>query len=175
MAPTLFAALLALAAPVPAEDDIKLPQGHQPCQIVARMDDKGRLEITELLPVYRQEKRTRTRTVDGKPVVEEYVVTTITAEPRVRTLDMKGVTVHTAAGKEVDPKELPEKLKKKTIAFLACDGKKVDPFYLKPLKDDTLIIVAPIPDPPAPVTGDKPPLVPDKPKLPSKGEDKPSR
>jgi hypothetical protein len=157
MSPALVAALLAVAAPVPAEDEIKLPHGPPPCHIVAQMNKDGRIEVTELLPVYRQEKRTVTRNVGGKLVTEEVVVTTMVPEARTRTIDMKGVKVYTAAGKEVDPKDLSDKLKKKTIAFLACDGKKVDPFYLKPLKDDTLIIVAPMPEPQPLDKGEKPP------------------
>ena len=56
----LSVALAAVAAPAPEESDIKLPQGMQPMQVLARVDKNGRIEITEMLAVYKQEKRVRT-------------------------------------------------------------------------------------------------------------------
>jgi hypothetical protein len=159
MTPSLFTAALAaaLAAPAPAEEEIKLPEGVQPIQVIARMDKDGRIELTEQVMEVRTEKRIRNTVVDGKTVPVEYEVTTYRGVPRKRLLPEKGVRVYTAAGKEVDPKDLPEKLKKPAIAFLAWDGKKVDPFYLKPLKPDTLVIVQP-PEAPRPADeGAKPP------------------
>jgi hypothetical protein len=160
MNPALLAvALAAVAAPVPVEE-VKLPQGVPPVQVVAQVNKDGRIEVTEMIMVARQEKRTRTRVIDGKQLPEEYVVTMVTPQARKRLLPEKGVTVSTAAGKEVAAKDLAEKLKNPTVAFLAWDGKKVDPFYLKPLKDDVLIIVAP-PEPTPPAGGgDKPPPAP---------------
>jgi hypothetical protein len=168
MNPALLAvALAAVAAPAPAEE-VKLPQGVPPMQVVAQVNKDGRIEVTEMIMVARQEKRTRTRVIDGKPLTEEYVVTMVTPQPRKRLLPEKGVTVSTAAGKEVAAKDLAEKLKSPTVAFLAWDGKKVDPFYLKPLKDGVLIIVAPPEPAPAPGGGDKPPESPAPPTPPGK-------
>src|SRR5262249_45427712 len=123
----------------------------------AQVNKDGRIEITETMMVARQEKRTRTRVIDGKQVAEEYVVTMVIPQARKRLLPEKGVTVSTAAGKEVAAKDLAEKLKSPTIAFRAWDGNKVDPFSLKPLKDDVLTIAAPPEPPPAAGGGDKPP------------------
>jgi hypothetical protein len=156
----LAVALAAVAAPAP-EEEVKLPTGMQPVQIVARVSKDGRIEITEMLMEYREEKRVRIAKVDGKEVAQEYTVSVVTARPRTRMLPEKGVTVYTAAGKEVDPKDLPAKLKNPTIAFMAWDGKKPDPFYLKPLKADVLVIVPPPPEP-APADGGPKPM-PDKP------------
>lgn len=151
----LAVALAAVAAPAPAEE-IKLPTGTPPLQIVAQVNKDGRIEITEMLMEYRAEKRVRTITVDGKEVPQEYTVTTITPRPRKRLLPQKGVKFYTAAGKEVDVKDLTAKLKGPTIAFLAWDGKMVDPFYLKPLKADVLVIVSPPPKPVPADSGAKP-------------------
>src|SRR5262249_36416012 len=117
----LAVALAAVAAPAPAEGG-KLPQGVPPMQVVAQVNKDGRIAITEMLMVYREEKRTRTKVVAGKQLPEEYVVTTVTPEARKRLLPEKGVTVSTAAGKEVAAKDLAEKLKSPTIAFLAWEG-----------------------------------------------------
>jgi hypothetical protein len=126
-------------------------------QVVAQMakGKDGVIEVTQMVAVYRTEKRTRTRNVGGVAVAEEYAVNTLSFVAETRHLDVKAVKVHTAGGKEVDAKDVPAKLKNQTVAFLAWDGKKVDPFYLKPLKEDTLIIVAP-PEPPPADKGENP-------------------
>ncbi len=138
----LAVALAAVGAPAPAEE-IKLPEGVQPVQIVAQVTKEGRIEITEMLTQLREEKRVKKVVVDGKEVPVEYTVRNFTPMPRKRLLPEKGVTVYSSAGKEVAAKDVAEKLKNQTIAFLAWDGKKPDPFYLKPLKPDVLVIVAP--------------------------------
>src|SRR5262249_3774765 len=140
--PILLAVLLASApgAPAPEEQDIKLPQGMQPLQVLAHIDKNGRIQITEMITELREEKRLRTRNVGGKEVKEEYVVRVMMAVPRTRLLPEKGVKVYTAAGKEVDPKDVPEKLKKPAVVFMAWDGEKVDPFYLRVAKPDTLVL-----------------------------------
>lgn len=169
---TLIAiALAAVAAPAP-DEDIKLPQGPQPLQVLAQLNKDGRIEVTEQMPVYRQEKRIRTRNVGGREVAEEYVVNTMTFEFRKRLLPEKGVKVYSAAGKEIDAKDLPDKLRKPVVVFMAWDGKKVDPFFLRLAKADTLVIVPPV-APPQPIdAGAKPD--PDKPPPPPKPEDKPT-
>jgi hypothetical protein len=151
MTPALFAVLLAaVAAPAPAEEEIKPPRGPQPCQVIARVDKDGNMEITETTAVLREEKRQRTVTIDGKAVTEEYVVTTVTQMVQTRRLAAKTVKVYTTEGKEVDPKDAAEKLRKQTIVLMSCDGQKVDPFYLKIIKPDTLVIVPPPPPPEQP-------------------------
>src|SRR3954447_12075064 len=99
----LAVALAAVAAPAPAEE-VKLPQGMQPAQVVAQVNKDGRIEVTEMLMEYREEKRTRTAVVDGKPVPMEYTVSVVTSRPRKRLLPEKGVKVYTATGKEVAAK-----------------------------------------------------------------------
>ncbi|HEX5271543.1 MAG TPA: hypothetical protein VFW33_13695 [Gemmataceae bacterium] len=155
----LAVALSAVAAPAPAEE-IKLPQGAPPMQVVAQVNKDGRIEVTQSVMVYRQEKRTRVVNVNGQNVAQEYVVTIVTPVTEKRLLPEKGLAASTAAGKEVPVKDLADKLKGPTIVFVAWDGKKVDPFFLKPLKPDTLVIVAPPPEPPPAGAGDKPPVAP---------------
>src|SRR5262249_25104189 len=116
---------------------------------IARVDKDGRIEVTEQVMEVRTEKRTRDTVVDGKTVPVEYAVTTYRSQPRQRLLPERGVKVYTAAGKEVDAKDGPERRRKPAVAFLAWDGRKVDPCYLKPLKPDTLVIVPP-PEAPRP-------------------------
>jgi hypothetical protein len=174
MNPALLAVVLAAVAapaPAPADEEVKLPQGVQPVQIIAQMNKDGRIEVTELVTEYREEKRTKTTKVDGKEVPVEYVVKIALYVPRQRLLPEKGVKVHTAAGKEVEAKDLAEKLKKPTAVFLAWDGNKVDPFYLKLLKADTLVIV-PSPPEPTPADAGAKPMPKDPPPPPSDPQDK---
>jgi hypothetical protein len=178
MTPTLLTVVLASAIAAPAPDEeIKLPTGAQPLQVLAKLNKDGRIEITEMLAVYTEEKRVRTVNVGGIPRAEEYIVTTMRSMPRTRLLPEKGVKVYTAAGKEVDPKDWPEKLRKPAVIFMAWDGKKVDPFYLRVAKADTLVIVPPQEPPrpiddgakPAPKPEDKPPPKPPEDKPPEDG------
>ena len=151
MTSTLFAAVLASAVAAPAPDEaVKLPTGPAPATVLMSVTKDGEFEITQASQVPTLEERTRTVNVDGRPVTEKYVVTVFKMVQVTRRIKGEGVKVYTAAGKEVDAKDVPDKLKKPTAVLFANDGNKVDPFYLKIIKPDTLVIVAPQPAP-APV------------------------
>jgi hypothetical protein len=152
----LVVALAAVAAPAP-EETIKPPQGLPPAQVIASVTKDGEFEIvqTRLVPEVRNEERVVT--MNGVAVKQVVQVTVFVPVQETRRIKGEGVKVYTAAGKEVDAKEVPDKLKKPTIVLLALDDKKVDPFYLKLIKPDALVIVAPPPTP-------TPPPVPVEPK-----------
>jgi len=146
MTPTLYAVVLtaAFAAPAPAEEPIKPPQGPPPQQVIASVTKDGRFEITQLEIVPVMENRERVVTLAGGGAVKEvYTVTVFKVVQTKRRIQGEGVKVYTAAGKEVNVRDVPEKLKKPTIVLFAADENKVDPFYLKIIKGDTLVIVAP--------------------------------
>jgi hypothetical protein len=87
-------------------------------------------------------------------------VTVVTYRQEVRTVeskfDGKNVQVFGTDGKELDAKAVAKALEKETAALLSADGMKVDPFYLRFLKDGTLILVATMPAPmPVPVPPEK--------------------
>ncbi len=140
----LALALAAVAAPAPAEAPVKPPKGPPPAQVLASVTKDGEFEITQ--PVLVPEIRTEERivTIDGRPVKQLVQVTALKTVQVTRRVKPEGVKVYTAAGKEVDAKDVPEKLKKPTIVLFAGDGNKVDPFYLKIIKPDTLVVVAPL-------------------------------
>ena len=144
----LAVALSAVAAPAPADEAIKVPEGVAPATVIASMTKDGEFEITQPAVVPSTETRVRNVVVGGVAVTETYTVTVNKTVQVTRRIKGEGVKVYTAAGKEVDAKDVPDKLKKQTVVLFAADGKKVDPFYLKIVKADTLVIVAP---PPAPV------------------------
>jgi hypothetical protein len=148
MNPTLLAvALAAVAAPAPAEEAIKPPQGLPPTQVIASVNKDGEFEIVQTVLVPETRSEERTVNMNGVPVKQVVQVTVFKTEQVSRRLKGEGVKVYTAGGKEVDAKDVPAKLKSPTIVLLAADGKKVDPFYLKLIKPEALVIVAPVPSP----------------------------
>ncbi|HKI32374.1 MAG TPA: hypothetical protein VKA46_10935 [Gemmataceae bacterium] len=140
----------AVAAPAPPEEAVKPPQGPPPAQVLASMTKDGEFEITQPVLVPYVVTETRTVNVGGRLVPQSVNVTAYKTVQVTRRIKGEGVKVYTAAGKEVDAKDVPDKLKKPTIVLFAADGNKVDPFYLKIIKPDTLVVVAPLPEPTAP-------------------------
>lgn len=163
MTPALFAVLLAstVNAPAPPDEAIKAPQGLPPTQVIASVTKDGEFEITQSRLVAARHTEERTTAAGGK-----YTVQVVSYRPvqETRRLKGEGVKVYTAAGKEVSARDAADKLKKPAIVLLAADGKKVDPFYLKIIKPDTLVLVAPVvvapaagtPSTPATPPADKP-------------------
>jgi hypothetical protein len=149
--PSLLALVLAssVAAPAPAEEPLKVPQGPPPAQVIASVTKEGEFEITQPVLVPEQRNEVRTVNVNGTPVTQTVTVTVFKTVQVTRRIKPEGVKVYTAAGKEVDAKDVPDKLKKPAIVLFANDGNKVDPFYLKIIKPDTLVVVAPAPSPTA--------------------------
>jgi hypothetical protein len=141
MTATLFAILL--AAPAPAEDTLMPPKGPPPAQVLASMTRDGEFEITQPVIVPEVQTRERTVTIDGRAVKETYSVTVFRTQLRTRRVKAEGVKVYTADGKEIDAKDIPGKLKKPTAVLWAGDNHMVDPFYLKIVKPETLVLVPP--------------------------------
>lgn len=157
MSPSLLALVMAsaVAAPAPAEEAIKAPQGLPPAQVIASITKEGDFEITQTVMVAETRNEVRTVNVNGAPVQQTVQVTMFKPVQVQVRIKAAGAKVYTAAGKEV--KDAADKLKKPTIALYAADGKKVDPFYLKIIKPDTLVIVPQPPSAtPAPATDKTP-------------------
>jgi hypothetical protein len=53
------------------------------------------------------------------------------------------VRVFGTDGKRIDPKDLPNLLKKSTPVMVSADGNEIDPLYLRLVQPGTLVIVAP--------------------------------
>lgn len=139
----LAVALAAVAAPAPAEEAIKPPQGLPPIQVIASVTKSGDFEITQTVLVPEQRTEERVVTVNGTPVKQMVTVTMVRPVQVTRRFKGEGVKVYTASGKEM--KDATDQLKKPTVVLFAADGKKVDPFYLKIIKPDTLVVVSPAP------------------------------
>jgi hypothetical protein len=139
MTATLFAILL--AAPAPAEETLTPPKGPPPAQVLASMTRDADIEITQPVIVPEVQTRERTVTIDGRAVKETYSVTVYRTQLRTRHVKADGVKAYTADGKDVDAKDLPGKLKKPTAVLWAADNHMVDPFYLKIIKSEALVLV----------------------------------
>ncbi|HKB40998.1 MAG TPA: hypothetical protein VKD72_31515 [Gemmataceae bacterium] len=137
--------LAVVLAPAPADEKINLPSGPPPQIVLAVLKD-GKCEVTYpamvMVPVTREEVRTRVVNVDGKqvPVQEKVAVTSYQSRHVTTTLDRP--RAFDRSGKEVDAKRLAELLKKPAVVLLSSDGKPVDPFYMRTIKEGTLTLVA---------------------------------
>jgi hypothetical protein len=138
-----------LSAPAPEPDAVKAPTGPQPQQVLARMDNEGNLEIMTSRLVPEERDVTKTVIVGGVTRAVTEKVTVMVPVQVVHRVLTEGMKMATAGGKEVDAKDVPERLKKWTPLVMSADGKKIDPFYLSVLKENTLtIVVPPSPDKP---------------------------
>jgi hypothetical protein len=67
----------------------------------------------------------------GKGVIHQFLA-----------LDDKEVQVYGGNGKLIDPKDVRNRLKRPTAVFVSADGQQVDPFYLRLLREDALVVVS---------------------------------
>jgi hypothetical protein len=141
----LGAAALVLVAANVREDEKKLslPQGPQPLQVVARMDRDGNVLVRQIVPVYRQEVREKVEQKDGRAVKVAYTVTVMTQTEVQHKLAGHSVQAFGTDGKKIERKALERLLKNEAIVLLSMDGKKVDPFYLRLVKEGTVVLVGP--------------------------------
>jgi hypothetical protein len=140
----LGAALLLLpAGPLAAGEKAKGPKGPPPQIMVVELDAGGRPLLVH-------------RVMSFIPQVQEYTVNVGNrVEKRQRTvmvpvlrqvkvkLAAEGVRIVTAGGKRIEPRNLDAVLKRMTPVLVSSDGKDVDPFYLRLLRADALIVIAP--------------------------------
>jgi hypothetical protein len=130
-------ALMAAAHRLGADEKLALPNSRQPHHALARMDKDGAIILQAKVISYRDEQREKA----GGRI---YIVRVPFEEIRESRSSSKGLQVFRADGKTVDPKDLPELLRKEThILVSAINGAKVDPFYLQIVKEDTLVLVFP--------------------------------
>src|SRR5262245_7395971 len=126
------AVALALAGGGRAGEQVPLPKGPPPAHALAeRVGDRLRLSQVELVAEYREERRRKAEVVDGKPVQVEYTVRVLGYRPVTRVSEVPGARVFGTDGKPIDPKRLPDLLKKKTAVLVSADGNPIDPFYLR--------------------------------------------
>jgi hypothetical protein len=134
--------LLSAIGPLRADEEIALPRGPQPQQLLARVA-RDHLILLTTTTEFRQEVRTVETNVGGQVVKKEVTVTVPIISSRETTSKLSDVQILGVDGKKVDEKIVAKKLKKRTPVLVSVNGQPVDPFYLKLIKEDTLIVVLP--------------------------------
>jgi hypothetical protein len=139
-----------------AEEAPRLPSGPQPSQVLAQVDKDGNVLVWQTSVNMVPEQRTKQVERDGRVEQITYVVLVPVTRQVKRSFASKEVQAFDTDGKKVDPKKLAELLKKQTVVLVSADGRPVDPFYLRIIKEGTAVLVirgfkdegqaAPVPD-----------------------------
>jgi RNA polymerase sigma factor (sigma-70 family) len=129
-----------LQPPGPSEDfkSSGPPKGPAPYWVRTSMDKEGRFVVG--VPVVTYKSGTAKVTENGEEK-EVYYFEPVATE-NVKQFDSGDVKVFTANGKPLDSKEVQNILgDRKTLVLASTDGRKVDPFYLRIIKEGTLVLV----------------------------------
>lgn len=137
---------LALAAPVPPVAPAPTPAaGPAPRLVELKPADDGKVTVTVNRPAQAAGGVVVIGGIGGaNPNGGPIQVQVQGDAPKGVPLDeVKDLTVTTAGGKEVEVKDAMKQLAKGGVVVISADGKKVDPAYLKALKDDVLVLASP--------------------------------
>jgi len=132
------------------------PKGPAPSFIHLRKAgiENGRLRYEEVAVEPQIQEVTRTRVVDGKPQAYKDAVVTWQNVVKTGELSVARTTFQTVSGKRLTAQEVAARLAGSgEVVARSADGKAIDPAYLRVLKGDAIVILAP----PAPVLYDAPP------------------
>src|SRR5262245_41656142 len=150
-----LAALAILACGLRAEEKPPMPKVPALSQGSARLDGENlrcMVTTTRLVTEYRAE----TVIQGGMAVTQKVAVQVPVSVMEVRLIPVKGVEAYTTGGNTADPtkllqrlepSKLTELLKKDTRVFFAQGSGKVDPAYVKELREGNIILVLPTPKP----------------------------
>jgi hypothetical protein len=170
MVRTLFSVALglALAGPAVAQPKDKPARGPAPVIATVHLDGNGRPIIARVRTVPQQRIELVQEKV-GNVVVQRQVARTVMVYVTEHVV-LDNVQILDGTGKRLDPGQARRLIKGETPVLMSADGKAIDPFYLRALREDTVILVAPggaqgvvAPPPPA---GTDPVVVPGPPPLP---------
>ena len=141
----LLGTLLLQPAPEPPSDAIK---GVPPLLVKAKVAKDELVSIATITKtVYKAE--IRTRIMDGKAVPYTVEVPVTVQSTILRAWDLKKAKIASAGGKKIDLDTLRKRLAVETPVFVSADGKPIDKGYLKLLREDVIVIEAPLIAPPA--------------------------
>lgn len=135
-----LAVVLCVASTVHAQLPIQ-PQTPAPSYSVAKTARDGDLFISYTMKIDHIETRERIEEKDGKKVAVKYKVRVPVLYRKHHKRKLANLVITNAQGKELTEKEVLTLLKNPTIVLVSSDGKKVDPYYLKIVKPDTLVII----------------------------------
>jgi hypothetical protein len=140
---SLLLAAMSPAAPIPKDT---APTGPAPRVIELKSGPDGKVRITVR----------RTETVKVPVAVGNAIAPNGGAAPAVKEVEqkrtryatvelgeVKELKAFTAAGKELDVKDVLAKLQSGGVVVLSSDGKRVDPVFTRVFKEDTVVLVSP--------------------------------
>ncbi len=144
------------AAPQEAETDSRAPTPKGPAPITALAQVTREDKIAVSRPVRCVRPVTQKFSREGQEFlhpVTAYVHDTVMAQvlhplAEVRAFDLMGQPIET--------QQLHKLLARETTVVVSADGKNVDPFYLRVMKEGTIVLV--LPPPPAPPRPEPPPV-----------------
>jgi len=160
----LMSALLTVPAASALGGDPNQPKGPPPRVMVLDVEREGTSYIRETRIEYVTQQRMQAVKMGNQVVQRAYFVQIPVMTERRVALDGKDTQVFGSDGKRIPPQDVPRYLKAVPV-LVSADGKPVDPFYLRLVREGTLIVVSPAlvpaavaPIGPVPVTPPPPPL-----------------
>jgi hypothetical protein len=125
---------------------------------LASVNPEGRLVVRFRAFAY-QPRTTYVRPEGGQVVtpVTTYVPTFQLVEQSFAPAEVEAFGTD---GRRIERKQLLERLRKEAAVLVSADGRKVDPFHLQVVKEDTLVLVVPLKPRPATVEPLAAPAVP---------------
>ena len=119
----------------------KQPQTPAPTYSVAWKTKKGDLLLSYTMTIYQSETRERIVVKDGKEERVKYTVRRPVLLRKYHTKRIADLTITNAIGRKLSAEDVLDALEKPTIVLISSDGRPVDPYYLRIVKRDTLVIV----------------------------------
>jgi hypothetical protein len=139
--------LTLLVVPSRGQDATKLPTGAAPSIFaVAGVDrEKGTYTVNQTVPVTEAYVTEKTVIVGGMEQKVKGVANRIVYKTVMVSRLLKGLEFYNLKGEKLKDDEATKRFVPGAVVLLSADGNKVDPAYLRIVKDDTLIVVIPAP------------------------------
>jgi RNA polymerase sigma factor (sigma-70 family) len=139
------------AAPAPAEDAkpsdrVELPKDFPPQQALAKVDKEGQITVKNQVNTY------KVVTTPGPGPGQ--TTAAMVPETSIIATNYKSdeYSAHDVKGKKIEPKDLAKRLEKEALVLTSNSGKPVDPLHLRLMKEDTIVLVLPLPQAAVPPT-----------------------
>jgi hypothetical protein len=139
LAVPLGLALTTTAAAQPKEKPAA--RGPAPLITEARLDPNGRPVVVRTQHIRQPFMRMVPEKV-GNAVVQRLDPVEILV-PITENFPLANAQVFDVTGKRLDPGQVRRLIKGETAVLLSADGRAVDPFYLRGLREDVIVIVVP--------------------------------
>lgn len=130
-----------------AQDATKLPAGPAPSIFVVAGVDRtaGTYTVTQIVPVQEAYVVEKTVIVGGMEQKVKQTATRIVHKTVLVSRSLKGLEFYNVKGEKLMDEEAMKRFVAGAVVLLSADGNKVDPAYLRIVKDDALIVVLPSP------------------------------